>query len=120
VVGDLAILEAEASLDVVDYRAPGGERVARDPVCGARALVGIVLWQLNSEIIRSRAQHSPHPRHLFAVKLPERRVAKARIRRVAGGHPLPVMSVKGGVQLPDQFSILLRHRTHLIVAKSRC
>ncbi len=82
-------------VDVVDHRpAGGGERVAGDPVRGLR----VVLGQLDLQVAGGAGEHAPHRAGLGAGQVTEHGVAEMAVRRVQGGHRLPVAAVERGVQ----------------------
>ena len=74
--------------------AGGGERVAGDPVRRLR----VVLGQLDLQVAGGAGEHAPHRAGLGAGQIPEDRVAEMAVRRVQGGHRLPVAAVERGVQ----------------------
>jgi hypothetical protein len=68
-VGDQPVAEAELGATVVDDVAPGcGERIAGDPVGSAGGLVGVVLDQVDADLLGAGGEHPPHPAHLLAVQ----------------------------------------------------
>ena len=66
VLGDQPVLEPEAGLDVVDDLPPGAKGVVRDPVRRPRRLVGVVLGELDVEVLGAPGEHPPHPTDLLA------------------------------------------------------
>ena len=94
-------------LDVVDDRAAGRERVAGDPVGRAALLVGVVLVQLDLQVLGAAGQHPPHRADVLALEVAEGRVAEMGVGRVAGGHRGAVALAELLVEALDQRLVVL-------------
>ena len=71
--------------------------------------VGLNLIEGQAEILRTRAQHAPHVRHIAAAQLAKYRVAEQHVVGVTGGHCLSIKLLKGLVEVSDQRLMVLAH-----------
>ena len=96
---------------VVHDRPPGlAVRVGRAPVRRPALAVGLVLEQLDLEVLGPAGQHAPHRPRLGAAQVGEHRVGERHAGRVAGRHPGAVARRERAVEALQQLFVRSRHR----------